>query len=204
MLLPTPEGPSMAITRDGDRSAAPRNRLARRPRAKRGAHGAGSLAQAPHLVFGELAPGADRQARVAQRADRDAPQLLHRMADAQEHLADLARAPFGEAHHPPARVGLASAASAETRPGRSRPAARVPGIETTTLRSVAPGARRGGCTPRRGRDLAGRGECGPRSGCRAAACRATARRASPSPSPRRSSCSRIADATRAARSRRRR
>ena len=49
----------------------------------------------------QLAHGAERQVGIAQRADRHPAQLLHRMADAQEHLADLARAALGELDDPP-------------------------------------------------------------------------------------------------------
>src|SRR4030095_9541318 len=58
-----------------------------------------------------LAQRADRQVGILEPPDRDAPQLLHRMADAEEHLANLPRAAFEELDRPPRVAGLGFAAA---------------------------------------------------------------------------------------------
>ena len=68
--------------------------------------GSRGLDAALDLALGQLAQGAQRQVRIAQRADRHPPQLLHRVADALEHLADLPRPPLGELDHPPGVLAL--------------------------------------------------------------------------------------------------
>src|SRR4029077_19769042 len=92
--------------------------------ARRGTPGlAGGAQELLHFVGAQLADGADRQPRVTQGADGDAAQLLHGVADAEEHLADLARPPLGQLDPPPGVVAVVVVAPTAAL-GGERPAVR--------------------------------------------------------------------------------
>ncbi len=74
-------------------------------------------AQDRELAIRELAQRSDRQLGVAERADRHPAQLLHRMRDAEEHLAHLSRAPFGELDREPGVAALFVPAAGALHPG---------------------------------------------------------------------------------------
>ena len=149
MLLPDARGtvdrdhPRRRSTSGGRRNPKlhPRSlrRLAQARRSPGGGRRRGRLAQAPHLVFGELAPGADR-ADARRAAARSRPVA----ASAPDgRCAGTSRGSGGCALRrgapPTSSRWVASAARREAR-DRSRPAARSPASRRRRSDSVAPGA----------------------------------------------------------------
>src|ERR1051326_7289407 len=114
VLLPTPDGPSMAtmvvIARGGpaSRGASSGARLRRaflschslrfRLRLRHLLHRREHL----HFMLRELAPVTGGQLRIGDRSDRDAAQFRDRMSDGLEHFSNLLIAPFAQPHFVPA------------------------------------------------------------------------------------------------------